>query len=56
MRSEEEVKAEIQRLQAIPAKEEHPFDVYTEYLHSALRIEKEARIAILKWVLGEERS
>jgi hypothetical protein len=56
MRSEEEIKAEIQRLQAIPSNEVQPFNVYTEFLHSAIRVEKESRIAILKWVLGAERS
>jgi hypothetical protein len=60
MRSEEEVRAELARLIARPDPLPPSGDLYGESYLEALtaitRVEKGARISMLKWMLGEPRS
>jgi hypothetical protein len=59
MRSEDEIKTELDRLKNIPA----PLppsgglygESYLEALHAITRVEQGARISMLKWILGETR-
>jgi hypothetical protein len=62
MRTEEEIKIELLRLSSLKESPPSPInDVnygnsYLEALTALNRVEKGARISILQWVLGAERS
>jgi hypothetical protein len=60
MKSEEEIKSELVRLIACPDPLPPNGDLYgesyLEVLTAITRVEKGARIAILKWVLGDSRT
>jgi hypothetical protein len=52
MKNEAEVQAEMKRLEGILAEKPGPStDSTVVFLHAALKIELEARINMLKWVL-----
>lgn len=54
MRSEIEIHRELDRLMALPEIPlvPNPMYVAAEAIHTLTRVEKGARIALLKWVLG----
>jgi hypothetical protein len=60
MKSEEEIKSELARLIACPDPLPPNGDLYgesyLEVLTAITRVERGARIAMLRWILGEPRS